>query len=32
VREAIWRRFDGDDWAAFDALPPAIRRRLHEHA
>ena len=32
VREAIWRRFDGDDWAAFDALPPAIRRRLYEHA
>jgi hypothetical protein len=28
----MWRRFEGDDWAAFDALPPAIRRRLHEHA
>ena len=32
IREQIWRRFDGDDWTAFDALPPAIRRRLHEHA
>ena len=32
ARDAIWRRFSGDDWAAFDALPPAIRRRLHEHA
>lgn len=31
-RERIWRRFGGDDWAAFDALPPAVRRRLHEHA
>ena len=31
-RPQIWRRFDGDDWAAFDSLPPAIRRRLHEHA
>ncbi len=32
VRDAIWRRFAGDDWAAFDALPPAIRRRMQEHA
>lgn len=32
LRETIWQRFDGDAWAAFDALPPAIRRRLHEHA
>jgi len=31
-RPQIWRRFGGDDWAAFDSLPPAIRRRLHEHA
>jgi hypothetical protein len=31
-REAIWRRWPGDDWAAFDALPPAIRRRLQGHA
>ena len=32
AREAMWRRIAGDDWASFDALPPAIRRRLHEHA
>ncbi len=32
VREDIWRRFAGDDWACFDALPSVIRRRLHEHA
>ena len=31
-RDRLWRRLAGDDWAAFDALPPAIRRRLHEHA
>ena len=32
IRGAIWRRYDGDDWAAYDKLPPAIQRRLHEHA
>ena len=32
VRDAIWLRFAGDDWAAFDQLPSAIRHRLHEHA
>ena len=32
AREGMWRRFDGDDWAAFDALPAPIRQRLHEHA
>ena len=32
ARERMWRRFDGDDWAAFDRLPPAIRRQLAEHA
>jgi hypothetical protein len=31
-RPRIWRRWPGDDWAAFEALPPAIRRRIHEHA
>ncbi len=31
-RAALWRRLAGDDWAAFDALPPAIRRRIGEHA
>ena len=32
IREEIWRRYPGDDWAAFDQLPPSIRRRLAEHA
>lgn len=32
ARDGMWRRFAGDDWAAFDALPPLVRRRLHEHA
>ena len=27
-RERIWQRFTGDDWTCFDALPPALRRRL----
>nr|WP_314073096.1 DUF6525 family protein [uncultured Roseococcus sp.] len=31
-RPRLWRRFGGDDWAAFDALPPAVRQHLHEHA
>ncbi|MFC3030208.1 MULTISPECIES: DUF6525 family protein [Roseomonadaceae] len=31
-RPRLWRRWPGDDWAAFDALPPAIRRRLGDHA
>ena len=32
VRHQIWRRFEGDDWAAYEALPASIRRRLREHA
>ena len=32
VRPMIWQRHDGDDWAAYDRLPAAIRRRLNEHA
>nr|WP_240048396.1 DUF6525 family protein [Crenalkalicoccus roseus] len=32
IREAIWRRFPGDEWAAYEALPPAVRRRMQEHA
>jgi hypothetical protein len=32
LREETWRRFDGDTWAAYDALPPAVRRRIHQHA
>lgn len=31
-RAEIWRRFDGDEWDCFDSLPPAVRRRLTEHA
>lgn len=32
IRDRIWRRYQGDDWAAFDQLPPVVRRRLTEHA
>ena len=32
IRPTLWRRFAGDDWAAFDALPPRVRQRLREHA
>ena len=32
ARDAVWRRHDGDDWDAFDALPAPVRRRLAEHA
>ena len=32
AREGVWRRHAGDDWAAFEALPPAVRARLHAHA
>lgn len=32
IRDLIWRRYAGDDWAAFDQLPSAVRRRLSEHA
>lgn len=32
LRDVMWKRYAGDDWAAFEALPPAIRHRLHEHA
>jgi hypothetical protein len=32
ARAGIWRELPGDRWAAFDALPPAIRRRIAEHA
>jgi len=31
-RPGMWRRLPGDDWAAFDALPPAVRARAREHA
>ncbi|MBE9607050.1 hypothetical protein IAI18_19470 [Acetobacteraceae bacterium H6797] len=32
AREGVWFRHEGDDWACYDALPPAIRRRLQAHA
>lgn len=32
ARELVWRRYAGDDWAAFDALPLGVRRRMQEHA
>jgi hypothetical protein len=32
LRAVMWKRFAGNDWAAFESLPPAIRRRMHEHA
>lgn len=32
IRDEIWHRYVGDDWAAFDQLPLAIRRCLAEHA
>ncbi|GBQ92413.1 hypothetical protein AA23498_1447 [Acetobacter nitrogenifigens DSM 23921 = NBRC 105050] len=32
LRGEMWRRYEGDDWDAFDALPCAVRRRLNEHS
>jgi hypothetical protein len=32
IRDVIWRRYEGDEWAAFDKLPAPIRHRLREHA
>ncbi|CAH2603921.1 conserved protein of unknown function [Rhodovastum atsumiense] len=32
LRAELWRRFNGDDWAAYDALPARLRRRLQQHA
>lgn len=32
LREAHWQRWPGDEWACFDALPQAVRRRLQQHA
>jgi hypothetical protein len=31
-REQRWRRHDGDCWACFDALPPAVRWRMQQNA
>lgn len=32
LRNEMWRRYAGDDWAAFDALPATIRERVATHA
>ncbi|MCX2561985.1 DUF6525 family protein [Acetobacter farinalis] len=32
LRHEIWRRYTGDDWQAFDKLPPLVRQRVAEHA
>lgn len=31
-RQDHWRRWPGEEWACFDALPPAVRQRLQQHA
>jgi hypothetical protein len=31
-REQRWRRHDGDCWACFDTLPPAVRWRMQQNA
>lgn len=32
VRDTIWRRHPGDEWAALEQLPSPVRSRLREHA
>ncbi|MFT8549872.1 DUF6525 family protein [Acetobacter okinawensis] len=32
LRHEVWRRYDGNDWQAFDALPPSIRLRVSQHS
>lgn len=32
LRHEIWHRHTGDEWSAFEQLPPSIRQRLREHA
>lgn len=32
ARITMWRRFDGDDWDAYDTLPEPIRRRMQQHS
>lgn len=32
LRHEVWRRYDGNDWQAFDALPPRIRQRVSQHS
>ncbi|GAN70125.1 DUF6525 family protein [Acetobacter syzygii] len=32
LRHEVWRRYDGNDWNAFDSLPPSIRQRVAQHS
>ncbi|GAN68769.1 DUF6525 family protein [Acetobacter orleanensis] len=32
LRHEMWRRYNGDDWQAFDQLPPLVRQRVATHA
>lgn len=32
LRHEVWRRYDGNDWQAFDALPTSIRQRVAQHS
>ncbi|EHM00838.1 hypothetical protein HMPREF9946_02446 [Acetobacteraceae bacterium AT-5844] len=32
LRERLWQRYPGEEWAAFEALPAAIRHRLSQHS
>jgi hypothetical protein len=32
LRQGHWRRWPGDEWDCFDALPPTVRQRLQQHA
>ncbi|MGG6430172.1 DUF6525 family protein [Acetobacter ghanensis] len=32
LRHEVWRRYDGNDWQAFDALPPSIKQRVAQHS
>lgn len=32
LRHEMWRRYNGDDWQAFDQLPTLVRQRVANHA
>jgi hypothetical protein len=32
LRHDHWRRWPGDEWACFDALPLSVQRRMQQHA
>ncbi|QDH16987.1 DUF6525 family protein [Swingsia samuiensis] len=32
LRHEIWRRYTGNEWDAFDALPASIKQRVNDHA